>query len=344
MLSFDGSRRGIAWPIAAIAVIVALHVGGVSAATFMLHCDALQSAGYRVLALEDGRKVAVWYPAAEPERAIAYSRSGDTGRVAADAPPLGGCPPVPLVVFSHEIGGCALQSIFITEELARHGYVVAAPDHRDAGCAVGGDDLKPLGADKWLLAPPLWSADSAVDRARDLRDVMHLVAQDPALAPIVDASNVGAIGHALGGYTVIGMAGGWQSWKTSEVKAVIALAPFVEPFIEHGMLSGLGVPVMYQTAWLVWDKHRLEVQGEAYRLTSPPKYLVELKGVAQFDFEWTNLLCLGQPSVDECLKKQPNAAAIDRYAIAFLDRYLKGAPGDQLDSDGKDVNRFLRSP
>ena len=343
MPSFDGSRGRVRWPALAFAACVAFHVDA-SAATFMLHCDALHSAGYRVLALEDGRKVAVWYPAAEPERAIAYSRSGDTGRVASDSPPLGGCPPVPLVVFSHEIGGCALQSIFITEELARHGYVVAAPDHQDAGCAVGSDDLKPLRADKWFLASTLWSDESAVDRARDLREVMHLVARDPALAPIVDASNVGAIGHSLGGYTVIGMAGGWPSWKTPELQAVIALSPFVEPFIERGMLSRLGVPVMYQTAWLVWDKHRLEVEAEAYQLTSPPKYFVELKGVAQLDFEWTNLLCLGQASVDECLKNQPNAAAIDRYAIAFLDRYLKGISGGQLDSDGKDVNRFLRSP
>lgn len=342
MPSFDGSRRRVRWPLA-LAAFVALHVGA-SGATLLLHCDTLHSAGYRVLALDDGRKVAVWYPAAEPERSIAYSRSGDMGRVATDSPPLGACPPVPLVLFSHEFGGCALQSIFITEELARHGYVVAAPDHRDAGCAVGSDDLKPLRSDKWFLAPGLWSDESAVDRLDDLRDVMHLVAQDPALAPIVDASNVGAVGHSLGGYTVIGMAGGWQLWKTPELKAVIALSPFVEPFVARGTLSRLGVAVMYQTAWLAWDKRRLEVESEAYRLTSPPRYFVELKGVAQLDFEWTNLLCLGQADVAACLKYQPNAAAIDRYAIAFLDRYLKGKPEDLLHLDGTDVNRYLQLP
>ncbi len=297
-----------------------------------------------MLALEDGRKVAVWYPASEPERPMAYSRSGDAGRVAADSPPLGACPPIPLVLFSHEFGGCALQSIFITEELARHGYVVAAPDHRDAGCPIGSDNLWPLSSNKWFLAPHLWSDDSAVDRLDDLRAVIRLVGQDPALAPIVDASNVGLVGHSLGGYTVIGMAGGWQSWKTREVKAVIALSPFVEPFLARGMLSQLGVPVMYQTAWLEWDKRRLEVEDEAYRMTSSPKYLVELKGVSQLDFEWTNLLCLGQPDVAACLEDQPNAAAIDRYVIAFLDRYLKGKPEALLELDGTDVNRFLQLP
>jgi hypothetical protein len=342
MPSFDSSRRRVRWLVLALSACVAWQ--GASAATFMLHCDAPQSAGYRVLALEDGRKVAVWYPASEPEQPFAYSRSGDMGRVAADSPPLGGCPPIPLVLFSHEFGGCALQSIFITEELARHGYVVAAPDHRDAGCAIGSDDLEPLRTDKWFLAPQLWSDESAVDRPHDLRDVMHLVAQDPALAPIVDASNVGAVGHSLGSYTVIGMAGGWQSWKTPELKAVIALSPFVEPFVERGTLSRLGVPVMYQTAWLAWDKRRLEIENQACELTSPPKYLVELKRVAQLDSEWTNLLCLGQANVAACLQAQPNAAVIDRYVIAFLDRHLKGKPAEQLNADGNDLNRYLRLP
>src|SRR5690348_12328435 len=47
-----------------IALIAALHG---SASLAAVDCNALQSVGYRVLALEDGRKVAVWYPAAERE-------------------------------------------------------------------------------------------------------------------------------------------------------------------------------------------------------------------------------------------------------------------------------------
>ena len=339
MPSLYGSPRTVRWWVA-LAALFALSAGA-SSASFLLHCDAPHSVGYRVLELDDGRKVAVWYPAAQPERPMAYSRSGDMGRVAAESPPLGACPPVPLVLFSHEFGGCALQSVFITEELARHGYVVAAPDHRDAGCPIGSDDLKPLTSNKWSLAPDLWSDDSAVDRLYDLRDVMRLVAQDPALAPIVDAANVGAIGHSLGGYTVIGMAGGWRSWKTPEIKAVVVLWPFVEPFLERGTLAQLGVPVMYQTARLEWDAHRRDVEREAYRMTSPPRYFVELKGAAQLDFEWTNLACLGRADVAACLESRPNPAAIDRYVIAFLDRYLKGRPDGLLGLDGTDLNRYL---
>src|SRR4051812_46915856 len=90
---------------------------------FAADCEGRQPAGYRVLALDNGRRVAVWYPAADPERPLAYSHSnhGFMGSVAQDTPPQEGCPRVPLVLFSHGLGGCALQSLFITEQLARRG-------------------------------------------------------------------------------------------------------------------------------------------------------------------------------------------------------------------------------
>jgi hypothetical protein len=52
-------------------------------------CTARQAAGYRVLTMENGRKVAVWYPAAASEQPMAYSRStgGFMGSVAQDASP-----------------------------------------------------------------------------------------------------------------------------------------------------------------------------------------------------------------------------------------------------------------
>ena len=319
---------------------------GAPAASFSINCDGAQSAGYRVLALEDGRKVAVWYPAAAPEKPIAYSRAnyGFMGHVALDAPPLAACPKVPLVLFSHDLGGCALQSIFITEELARHGYVVAAPDHRDAGCPIGSDELKPLRTDKWFLPPDQWTDQSDVERLHDLRDTMRLIANDDALAPIVDASNVGAMGHSLGGYSVLGMAGAWPLWKTPEVKAVIALSAYVEPYVARGLLSKMGVPAMYQVTRFDRDVPRLEAENQAYMLTAPPKYFVELKDAAHFDLEWTNLVCLGHTSVAACLKNKSNAAAIDRYVVAFLDRYLKGKPAAALESDGTELQRYLRVP
>src|SRR5919202_1502655 len=42
--------------------------------------------------------------------------------------------PLPVVVFSHGLYTCATQSRFLTEALADSGYLVIAPNHRDASC------------------------------------------------------------------------------------------------------------------------------------------------------------------------------------------------------------------
>ncbi|HKO67102.1 MAG TPA: hypothetical protein VJU53_04775 [Burkholderiaceae bacterium] len=307
-------------------------------------CNARQAAGYRVLTMDNGRKVAVWYPAAASEQPMAYSRStgGFMGSVAQDAPPAA-CPRVPLVLFSHGLGGCALQTLFLTEELARHGYVVAAPDHKDAVCAIGSDEhnFANMRTDQSFLEPDRWSQRSHRDRLLDLRTVIDLIANDPQLGPAADVRSIGIIGHSLGGYTAIGMAGGWPSWKHADVRAVLALSPYVLPFIKQGTLARLDVPVMYQGAQFDWGiTTSLEGTQGAYALTSAPKYFVKLKGGTHL--EWVNLLCSGQPNVVACLKARPNAYLIDRYGIEFLDRHLKNKPSALLSGRGTglDVYRF----
>ena len=294
--------------------------------------------------MQNGRKVAVWYPTSATEQPMAYSRStgGFMGSVAKDAP-AAACPRLPLVLFSHGLGGCALQTLFLTEELARHGYVVAAPDHKDAVCAIGSDEhnFANMRADQSFLEPDRWSDRSQRDRLLDLRAVINLVAHDSQFGPVVDAQRIGLIGHSLGGYTAIGMAGGWPSWKHADVKAVLALSPYVMPFMSRRTLAKLDVPVMYQGAQFDWGiTTSLEgVQG-AYAATSVPKYFVKLKGGTHL--EWVNLLCSGQPNVVGCLKAKPNAYLITRYGIEFLNQYVKDRPSALLAGKGTglDVYRF----
>jgi hypothetical protein len=57
-------------------------------------------------------------------------------------------------------------------------------------------------------------------------------------------------------------------------------------------------------------------------------------------FEWTNFLCSGQPNVTECLAARANAGLIDRYGIAFLDRYLKNKPSAGLAAGGAGLERY----
>ncbi len=57
------------------------------------------------------------------------------------------------------------------------------------------------------------------------------------------AGAIGAAGHSLGGYTVVGLGGGWPRWKDGRIRAVLALSPYVQPFMaQHslGIAAGTG--------------------------------------------------------------------------------------------------------
>ena len=303
-----------------------------SMSAFAADCSGRYSAGYRVLEIASGRKLAVWYPATAAERPAA--RGGFASRVARDAPPAA-CGRAPLLLFSHGWGGCALQSIFLTEELARHGYVVAAPDHADAVCRIGAEalDLSRLRIDRSFFDPASWNERSEIGRLQDLRAAIAKVAADVALARIADTARIGAVGNSLGGYAALAMAGAWPSWHTPQVKAVLALSPYALPFLAQGTLSGIDVPVMYQgAAFDLVLTASLEGPSGAFAATATPKYFVKLAGGTHL--EWTNLICTGTPDVPACLQARPNATLISRYGVAFFDRHLKGKPAALLDAPG----------
>ena len=107
-----------------------------------VHAQPVKSVGWRRGEQRYGagsqtraRRLLLWYPAAGEDRRFDYD--GQIGRVAPDAPVAPGRHP--LLLFSHGYLGAADQSIFITENLARMGYIVAPIDHADRpGRAVDG--------------------------------------------------------------------------------------------------------------------------------------------------------------------------------------------------------------
>jgi predicted dienelactone hydrolase len=325
------------------AALLALFALVASAVAQSADCTGRQPIGYRVLALDNVRKVAVWYPAAAAEQPFAYTRaSGELpGSAARDATPAA-CPRVPLVLFSHGLGGCGLQSTFLTEELARRGYVVAAPDHADAAtCGIDGEALRlqNLRTEQPLLEPARWNDQSEIGRLHDLRATIAKVSSDPALARIADTTRIGAVGHSLGGYAVLALGGAWPTWRTHEVKAVVALSPFVMPFIAHGTLPKLAIPVMFQGAEFDWGMTpAMEGPKGAFAASPAPKYYVRLRGGTHV--EWTNLGCLGVSSVAACLQQRPNATLIYRYVSEFLDRHLKDRPSPLLASEGRGLEAY----
>jgi predicted dienelactone hydrolase len=176
-------------------------------------CSYPYPVGYAVTTIA-GLRVALWYPTLSTPGPYAYN-SHFSGVVAKDASPA--CGPVPLAIFSHGLGGCGTQSLFFTEELARHGYVVAAPDHQDATfCTVDNTrgSFRSMRPQQPLRDPSLWTDQTYVDRRDNLEDLIDALLADLVYGSQIDANAIGAAGHSLGGYTVVGLAGGWPGWKT----------------------------------------------------------------------------------------------------------------------------------
>jgi predicted dienelactone hydrolase len=277
--------------------------------------------GYRVLRIH-GRVTAVWYPTTARPTEYAYVPNF-SGRVALNAPPSLLCGQlVPLVVFSHGDLGCGIQSIFFTEELARHGYVVAAPDHADAAIChtLPGSPSSPVPQPD-IFKPQDWNEDSRRDRRDDLEAVIDDLLANDEFAHVIDPMSIGAAGHSLGGYTVVGLAGGWASWLDTRVRAVLGLSPYVMPFQVKETLGQIRAPVMYQGGTLdVGITPFLVGPNGAYARANAPAYFLELKNAAHF--AWVN--CGNEHTTQSCLASIPNARLIDEYSIAFFDHHLKG--------------------
>ncbi|MEQ1886192.1 MAG: hypothetical protein ABL967_14095 [Bryobacteraceae bacterium] len=246
-----------------------------------------------------GHDVAVWRPAAPP-------------------PPNG----YPLILFSHGFAGCNTQSKFLMEALADAGYLVAAPNHADAHCSPRREGFRMwrylnFRAEKPFHQPQSWSPETYRARLDDVRRTLdgaltgHLVENAP-----VDPMRIGMAGHSLGGYTALGMAGAWSSWKDRRIQAVLAMSPYAAPFLANGNLSAVRIPVMYQGGSIDWSiTPTVRRPGGVYDRTGGEKYYVELSGAGHLT--WTNI-------------GFPFHHTISRYGVAFFDHHLKGEPGDAL--------------
>lgn len=225
--------------------------------------------------------------------------------------PDAGAYPAPLVAFSHGFGGCKTQSVFLMEAMAQSGYVVVAPDHADARCGSQNKDGGFGRPDEKFRAYDKWTDKTYANRGSDIRNLIAALQKDEGWARRIDWAHVALAGHSLGGYTALGLAGGWPSWKMQGVQAVLALSPYAVPYAQSGDLAHLGVPVMYQSGMRdLGVKPALVKEGGVFERTTAPAWYVEFDKTGHFG--WTEI----QKSVHD---------NIVHYSLWFLDRVLKGS-------------------
>ena len=155
--------------------------------------------GVRDFVIEDPERplpVTVWYPAQQPgdaEDSITYGEHYAplfpdmpiAGQAIRDAAPDFSGEPYPLVVFSHGNGFTRLQSVYLLEHLASHGFVVAAADHTGNNLANLGEASYP-----WYIYRP-------DDLQRVITYVDSLNAPSGALANLIDVERIAVVGHSL---------------------------------------------------------------------------------------------------------------------------------------------------
>lgn len=135
-------------------------------------------------------KLQIWYPSSDatgqPEEYDDLLTGEALGHGAADC-----SQPRPVVVFSHGNGGVRWQSLFLTERMAAHGYVVVAPDH------VGNTlfDLDTIPRPQVASTRPGDVAASFDFAVQELPDCVD------------EEAGYAVIGHSFGGWTSLAVTG-----------------------------------------------------------------------------------------------------------------------------------------
>lgn len=202
--------------------------------------------GFRSLSLVDPvdgvrMPLMVFYPtdsAEERQRVGPFDMS-----VARDAEPIAGRRR--LVVLSHGNSGAPLLYRDLMAGLARRGFVVAAPEHpfnnRNDNSRSG--TVANLGA-----------------RPRHVRAVADWMVGDSPWVDHLDAGGYAAIGHSIGGYTVLALAGGRPQSAPAEspdgrptpidvatderLRALVLMAPALVWFRQPGSLGAVTQPLL----------------------------------------------------------------------------------------------------
>ncbi|MBB3409300.1 putative dienelactone hydrolase [Rhizobium sp. BK316] len=151
--------------------------------------------GFREISLPDKNSpthVSIWYPTASNVTSVLLGETpAFIGQpVIRDAEPMAG--PHPLVVLSHGYGGSWRNLAWLAADLVEAGYVVAAPDHPGTTTF---DMRKPDAVELWK-------------RPGDLSRTIDALLDNPDLTGGVASGRIAAIGHSLGGWTVVELAGG----------------------------------------------------------------------------------------------------------------------------------------
>ncbi|MER5351047.1 hypothetical protein ABT093_12010 [Kitasatospora sp. NPDC002551] len=237
----------------------------------------------------------------------------------------------PVVLFSPGSGGVRTQNTAWAEDLASHGYVVAALDHPyDSAAVVLADGRTVTGEtgstgdrdeDDRLAAG--WTAVRAADLGFVLGRLEGLDRGEGAdpLAGRLDTGRAAVAGHSMGGAAALQAAR-----QDRRFDAVIDLDGY-----PHGPASpALGRPTLALTQAITpaTDPRYLPRLTEALDAATAASYRLTVPGAAHLTFMDGPLYLPPVPSIVGSLGRARSPRVVASATLAFLDATLRGRPGD----------------
>ena len=238
---------------------------------------------------------------------------------------------LPLVVFSHGLGGMRMQNTIQCEELASRGYVVVAMDHAfDAHATFFSDktlaDFK-SGIEGKVSPEEFWSIRTPQLRTRT-EDVSFVIDQiikykdsgSDRFYQSINTDNVGIFGHSFGGATSI-----MASILDKRIKACVNLDGWIVPVPEEIVNQGLKKPFLYlgQEAWK--DTLNYIKLDRLAQNTNSSKRILILEGTKHYDFMDVPQIApiASQLGITGSMNSIELKDLINKEIVNFFDKFVK---------------------
>ncbi|GGS98114.1 hypothetical protein GCM10010156_65380 [Planobispora rosea] len=248
-----------------------------------------------------------------------------------DAPVAGGGERFPVVLFSPGSGGVRTQNTAWAEEVASHGYVVAALDHPYDSAAVVLADGRTIHTATASTGDrdedARLSADWTAVRAADLSFILtrlDRLDRGEITGPLtgrLDTGRVAVAGHSMGGAAALQAAR-----QDHRFDAAIDLDGY-----PHGPATpALGRPTLALTQAITpgTDPRYLPRLTEVLKLSTATSYRLTIPGAAHLTFMDGPLYLPPVPSITGSLGRTESPHVVAATTLAFLDTTLRRKPGD----------------
>jgi predicted dienelactone hydrolase len=241
----------------------------------------------------------------------------------------------PVVIFSHGLGGTRNAAGYLGQYLAAHGYICVHIQH--AGSDEGIWKNVPVAQRKESLKSSLLNPENARNRFEDIPFMVKALGEMNEDNVIVkghlNMNALGMAGHSYGAVSTMvacgqKLAGTITRFAVPEIKAGLVLSPSTPQRMSRNIdnfYSAISVPIFHMTGTNDGDPLErkndfdpAERQQPYQNISTSPQYLLVLDGASHFSFGGNESGRFGASD------SQRYTDAVNRGALAFFDRYLKG--------------------